>query len=64
MADWRQIRRAELVELRSADPVKLLALYRGLKGLGVDSRLPPGVSFTSMIDALLDEEARRRERER
>ena len=51
---------AELRDLRASDPVKLLAMYRHLAGLGVDNQLPRGVSFMSMIDALLDDEGKRR----
>jgi hypothetical protein len=54
--NWREMRAAELRELRQCDPIKLLAMYRNLVGLGVDSQLPQGVSFTAMIEALLDDE--------
>jgi len=51
-------RRADLYAMKATDPIKLLALYRHIKGLGVDSQLPPHVSFNTMIDAILQHEQR------
>jgi hypothetical protein len=57
--NWRETREAELRRLRESNPVKLLALYRNLTGLGVDSPLPHGVTIRGMIAELLDDEERR-----
>jgi hypothetical protein len=58
---WRDKREAELRQLRQSDPVRLLAMYRNLAGLSVDTQLPHGVSITGMITALLDAEERQRQ---
>jgi hypothetical protein len=51
-------RRAELYAMKATDPIELLALYRHMTGLGVDSQLPHHVSFNMMIDAILEHEQR------
>jgi hypothetical protein len=60
-ASWRETLIAELRALRANDPVKLLSMYRHLKGLGVENQLPPHVSFTGMIDAIVEDEPRRQQ---
>jgi hypothetical protein len=54
---WREHRMDELMQIRTSDPMKLICMYRYLKGLGECNQLPYGVSFTSMIRAILDDEA-------
>jgi hypothetical protein len=54
---WRELRLCELHALKSTDPAKLISMYRGVASLSVDNRLPRGVSFTGMINAILDHEA-------
>jgi len=46
--------RKRLWDLRRSDPAKLVAVYQGIANLRVDQALPPGVTFGSMIDAILD----------
>jgi hypothetical protein len=58
---WRELRFSELLALRANDPGLLLVLYCQLVGLNPGSQLPAGVSFMTMIDALLDAEALQRQ---
>jgi hypothetical protein len=58
---WREQRFGELLALRANDPALLVSLYCQLVGLYTSSQLPPGVSFMTMIDALLDAEALQRQ---
>jgi hypothetical protein len=58
---WREQRFSELLALRASDPVTLISMYCQLAGLGASNQLPAGVSFMSMIDALLDAEALKRQ---
>jgi hypothetical protein len=60
-ASWREQRFGELLALRSNDPALLVSMYCQLVGLCTSSQLPPGVSFMTMIDALLDAEALQRQ---
>ena len=46
--------RAHLLKLQGNDPARLIATYRSVSDMEVDETLPPGVSFISMIDAILD----------
>ena len=52
-------RRRELIRLWHQDLAKLVAFYRGIANLDVYSPLPRGVTIASMIDALLNNEAKR-----
>ncbi len=49
-------RRTELTNLRNSNPAQIIALYRGAYSLPVDGQLPYGISFTSMIEAILANE--------
>src|SRR2546423_286851 len=53
---WRENRLSELNGLRTADPARLILMYRDVAGLGVDNQLPRHASFMSMIDAIVDSE--------
>ena len=46
--------RARMWELRRTDPAKLIAAYQGIANLRLDQALPPGVTFASIIDAILE----------
>ena len=52
----RELRRAQLRELRQTDPARLIALYRRANSLDDLTSLPPGVTFASMIEAVIDYE--------
>ena len=53
----REDRAHELRQLRQERPERLIALYRLTAGLPVVNQLPAGVSFASMIDAIIEHEA-------
>lgn len=44
--------------MRATDPAQIIAIYQGIVGLQPDRQLPYGVSFTAMIEAILDYEER------
>ncbi len=50
----RTYRRAQLWGVRASDPAKLVSLYRYAVGLDVLDQLPAGVTFTEMVDTILD----------
>jgi hypothetical protein len=52
----REDRAQELRQLRKRSPYRLIALCRGLVGTSETDPLPAGVSFASMIDAILQQE--------
>lgn len=52
----RQSRAAELRRLQSLDPDQLIALYCEAVGVIPTSQLPSGISFSRMIDEILDRE--------
>jgi len=56
MATRRERRLVELQALRRSDPVALLALYRQSADLDQLARQPGGVTFVTMIAAILDRE--------
>jgi len=58
MGSWRETRRDELLELRFADPARLLSMFRRVVQLDVITALPRGATFPTMIDAILNEEAK------
>ena len=39
---------AELYDMKSSNPAKLISLYRAIECLRVDSQLPRGISFTTI----------------
>ena len=53
---WRQNREAELRALSHANPARLVGMFRAISGLDELRQLPLSVSFTSMIEAILDHE--------
>ena len=55
MQTARERRKAELRELRTTDPVKLIALYRNANVVEL-RELPAGTSFAAMIEAILNHE--------
>jgi hypothetical protein len=46
-------RRAELQALLRTNPAQIIAHFRGVSGLSTDGQLPYGVSFATMIEAIL-----------
>jgi hypothetical protein len=54
---WRVRRHAELLSIRNTEPERLIALYRFVTGLVVSTEPPPCVSFTTMIETILDHDA-------
>jgi hypothetical protein len=57
----REQRFGELLALRAHDPAMLISLYCRHVGLGTSSQLPAGISFMTIIDALLDAESLQRQ---
>ena len=53
----RVIRKAHLLDLRSNDPMQVIALYRRAVGLTGNSMLPGGMDLSSLVDSILDHEA-------
>jgi hypothetical protein len=51
-------RAAELHLLRATDPAQIIDYYRRIAAVSADGQLPPGVSFTKMIHAILVHEVR------
>ena len=56
MPTWSETRRADLRALRWTDPARLLALYRGAVKLDLYAAIPPGQTFPTMIEAIVDHE--------
>ena len=54
---FRERRIAELRALQSSDPRELIAKYCEIAGEPTGNQLPHGVSFSRMIDAIVDFEA-------
>ena len=52
----REDRAHELRALRNSDPQRLIALYRAATGKDEFGQLPAGLSFASMVDAVLQHE--------
>jgi len=50
-------RRDQLLDLRSTDPMQVIALYRRAVGLNGHSMLPGGMDLTALVDSILDHEA-------
>jgi len=55
--EQRAARIAELREIRERDPVALPLAYRRIAGLNATESLPSGVTFTMIIQAIVDSEA-------
>lgn len=55
----RVIRKAKLLDLRSSDPMQVIALYRRAVGLNGSSMLPGGMDLSSLVDSILDHETGR-----
>ena len=51
-----ELRRLQLRGLRQTDPARLIATYRQVANLNEISTLPPGVTFASMIAAIIANE--------
>jgi len=51
---------AELWEIRHRDPIALLLAYRRVAGLNSTESLPSGVTFATVIQAIVDSEAEKR----
>jgi hypothetical protein len=49
-------RKAQLLDLRSNDPLQVIALYRRAVGLNRSSMLPGGMDLASLVDSILDHE--------
>ena len=60
----REDRVQELRELSHSNPQRLIAIYRDAMGMDELSQLPAGASFTSMIDAIIEQESKSRKVER
>jgi hypothetical protein len=56
MPTWSELRRAELRALRWTNPALLLALYREAVKLDLSAAIPPGQTFPTMIEVILDHE--------
>jgi hypothetical protein len=54
--DARDRRRGELHQLRDTDPEQLIASYRRVAVLDDDQALPGGVTFVTIVEAILDHE--------
>jgi len=54
--EWREQRRQELLEIRSASPAKLVALYKHVHGLDEFKPLPETLTIEAVIEAILDRE--------
>jgi hypothetical protein len=52
----RDRRRGELHGLRETDPAQLIAVYRRVAGLDEEQALPGGVTFVTIVEAILDHE--------
>jgi len=57
--EQRAARVAELWEIRHRDPIALLLAYRRVAGLNSTESLPPGVTFATIIQAIVDKEPKR-----
>jgi hypothetical protein len=56
MMTCRDDRRADLWRIRRGDPAELLNLYRHIADLHAWRAIPPGQTFPTMIEAILDHE--------
>jgi len=56
--DWKQNRLLELQQMRQTDPARLIALYCGIGHVDEKGQLPYGISFSHMIDSILEREDR------
>jgi hypothetical protein len=54
--DARDRRRGELHQLRDTDPAQLIADYRRVVVLDDEQALPGGVTFVTIVEAILDHE--------
>ncbi len=54
---FRERRVVELRALQASDPRELIAKYCGITGEPTSSQLPHGVSFSRMIETIVDFEA-------
>jgi len=61
-SSWREHRRAELTAARSLELLRLVLLYREASGMDLYEQLPTGLSFSDMIDTIVDHEADQLER--
>ena len=52
----RENRKAQLLDLRANDPLKVIELYRRVVGLNRHSMLPGGMDLVSLVDSILDYE--------
>jgi hypothetical protein len=59
---WRERRRAELAAPRSLELLRLVLLYREARGLDLYEQLPAGLSFSEMIDAIVEHESEQLQR--
>jgi hypothetical protein len=50
----RRKRKAQLLNLRANDPLKMVETYRRVIGLNWLSMLPGGMDFTSLVKTILD----------
>ena len=50
-------RRAQLCELRTTDPLRVIEMYRRVVGLNRFCMLPGGMDYASLIESILDHEA-------
>jgi hypothetical protein len=50
------IRRRRREELQSVELVRLVAIYRRLAGIGEFQPLPEGLTFSGLLEAILDHE--------
>jgi hypothetical protein len=55
--DFRERRAAQLRVMQADDPRRLIQKYCEITGDPATSQLPHGVSFSRMIDTILDREA-------
>jgi hypothetical protein len=53
---WRERREAELRVMQHNDPRGLIELYCKIAGETASSQMPRGVSFSRMIDTIIDQE--------
>jgi hypothetical protein len=59
MTSSSERRLSELQELRTTDPAQIVAIYKDVAGIPLDGQLPYGISFASMIDAIVAFEEQR-----
>lgn len=54
LVDARARRRGELHKLRDSAPALLVAMYRRIAALSEEQSLPTGISFVSLVEAIID----------